>query len=298
MEKLNRREALQKGGRLALGGAVCAAWTPLTLGCANEEKIMAAARELGKKIQPVDLEKLKITIIYDNNPYKQELRTDWGFSCLIEGLDATILFDTGRYDTIFMSNLTRLGIDGGKIGTVFLSHEHQDHVGGLQTFLEARRDRKVYVPQSFTGGIKKMAASQGAAVVDVADPVMVTRNCLSSGEMRSVVKNEHSLVIDTSHGLVVITGCAHPGICDIVERSLKLVNKKVLMVLGGFHLGMNSDGSIRKIAARFQEMGVRYVGPTHCTGQLAQRIFQQVYGDRYLSCGAGRIIHGEDLCRI
>ena len=73
------------------------------------------------------------------------------------------------------------------------------------------------------------------------------------------------------------------------------MQQEVLLVLGGFHLNIDSDGGIKKIATRFKDLGVRYVGLTHCTGQLAQQIFKLVYGGHYLTCGDGQVVHGVDL---
>ncbi len=295
MEKINRREALQKSGRIVVGAGACMTLLPFTSGCANESDAIAAGQEFRKKIEPADIEKLKLTIVYDNNRYKNGLHADWGFSCLVEGMDQTILFDTGRYDTMFMSNLKDLGIDPGQTDIVFLSHEHPDHVGGLKAFLDHRSGISVYMVGSFSSGMKKKVRVRGSEVIIVEDPVKVTKNCLSSGEMKSVIRNEHSLIIDTTGGLVVVTGCAHPGIADMVERAKKLMQKEVLLVLGGFHLLLDSESSIQKIVTRFREMGVRYVAPTHCSGQIARNSFKNVYGDHYLACGVGRIITAGDL---
>jgi len=295
MEKLNRREALQKGGRMVVSAAACMALPPFLTGCSNEAEAIAAGKVLGKKLTPVDIQKLKITIVYDNNRFKKELKTDWGFSCLIEGLDQTILFDTGRYDTILMANLNALDIDPKKIDLVFLSHEHPDHIGGLEKILASTSRIDILMAQSFLSGIGKEAKTRGSKEVRVNQPVMVTKSGLSSGEMKSFVKNEQALFIDTTGGVIVITGCAHPGIVDIIERSQKLLQKDILLVLGGFHLLQDHAGSIREIASRFQEMNVRYVAPTHCSGPETRTIFKEMYGENYLDSGVGRIITARDM---
>jgi len=73
---------------------------------------------------------LRMVVIYDNNPYAEGLETAWGFSCLIEGTEKTILFDTGGNDSILMENIQRLGINPREIDLVVISHVHADHVGG------------------------------------------------------------------------------------------------------------------------------------------------------------------------
>lgn len=295
MKKLNRREALQKGGRLIMGASAGMTISSFTAGCSNESEVVAAAEVLRLKIKPMAIEKLKISVIYDNYCYRKGLKIDWGFSCLIEGMDRTILFDTGRYDTLFMANMSDLGINPDQADLIFLSHEHPDHIGGMNTFLEHKSGIEVYIGKSVSSGPKKSVAEYGSKVVEVDNPIMVTNNSISSGEMKSFVKNEHSLFIDTTKGIVVITGCAHPGIMDIVKRAQKMMQKEILLVMGGFHLLMDSDSSIRDIAETFKDMKVAYVIPTHCSGSIAQKVFKETFGDNYLDGGVGRILTARDL---
>jgi 7,8-dihydropterin-6-yl-methyl-4-(beta-D-ribofuranosyl)aminobenzene 5'-phosphate synthase len=110
---------------------------------------------------------------------------------------------------------------------------------------------------------------------------------------RSIV--EQALVLDTQKGVVVVTGCAHLGIADIVARAHEVVKGELLLVVGGFHLGSASRQRIKGIISSFRDMGVRYVGPTHCSGERAKRLFKEEYGDHYLEVGVGRVIRLEDL---
>ena len=66
-------------------------------------------------------------------------------------------------------------------------------------------------------------------------------------------------------------------------------------MLGGYHLLQDDDASIRKIANRFQEMNVRHVAPTHCSGRKAQQIFKAMYGEGCLDGGVGRVVTAKDL---
>ena len=72
-----------------------------------------------------------------------------------KGLKKTILFDTGRFDSLFMTNINKLGINPESIETVILSHEHPDHVGGLFKFLDINPKVHVYLPESFSNGYKQ-----------------------------------------------------------------------------------------------------------------------------------------------
>ena len=75
-------------------------------------------------------EKIVLTVVYENNPYKAGLKTNWGFACVIEGMEHTILFDTGGDSPTLLANMDKMGIDPKSIDLLVLSHEHNDHVGG------------------------------------------------------------------------------------------------------------------------------------------------------------------------
>ena len=98
---------------------------------------------------PTSSADLKLTIVYDNNPYREGLETRWGFSCLVEGLERTILFDVGGEGAVLLRNMAKLEIDPNTIDVVILSHIHYDHIGGLSEFLEQNPDVVVYMPSSF-----------------------------------------------------------------------------------------------------------------------------------------------------
>ena len=237
---------------------------------------------LMKKTAFADIRNLKITVAYDNVPHEKNLRTDWGFSCLVQGLGKTILFDTGRFDTLFMDNLAKLGIDPADVDELVISHDHPDHMGGALTFLDANPRINVSLVNSFGPTFKKAVCRKGSRLVEIDQPAMITPWALSTGEMKSMVRNEHALVILTSQGAVVITGCAHPGVVDMVERVLHITRKKVVLVAGGFHLFREIDSTIKKAAKGLKELGVEFVAPSHCSrpgnpGNLCQSLWPQVH---------------------
>jgi len=252
--------------------------------------------ELFEDNQPkARLESLKLTVVYDNISYASGMSTDLGFACLVKGLQQTLLFDSGRLDKTFMSNLVRLGIDRHRIEAAFISHEHHDHIGGLPRLLQTHPAMKVYLHASFSARYKRLLRARGAKVVEMGAPGRICAHAASTGEMRSRVQNEHSLVLRTDQGAVVITGCAHPGIIDIIHRARSIARQDILLVMGGFHLLHDSAESIRQIIEGFQQARVRFVAPSHCTGDQARNLFAKAYGSRFIRSGAGRTITADDL---
>ncbi len=291
MEKITRREVFKKAGRMTLGMYLGLSMPLVGSGCSDGYQEMTTEID----VTPIDIKKLKFTIVYDNNSLKKGLECDWGFSCVVEGLDKTILFDTGRYHTTFMQNLAKLGFKPEQIDTIVLSHEHPDHIGGAGKILEKKSGIDLFLVNSFSSGTKQELRDFGGRVVEVKTPLPVGGHCFSTGEMKNFMKNEHSLVIVTDRGAIVITGCAHPGVVNIVRRAKEISKKEVLFVFGGFHLMMDSEGDIRKIIEDFKDEGVGYVGPTHCSGRQARDLFAKTYQKKYLDCGAGRTITADDF---
>ncbi|MFP3867941.1 MAG: MBL fold metallo-hydrolase [Desulfobacteraceae bacterium] len=236
-----------------------------------------------------------IMVTFDNNAHDPRLATAWGFSCLVRGLEKTILFDTGGSGRVLLDNMATMGLDPQEVDLVVLSHIHGDHTGGLEGFLRRNAQVTVFLPQSFPGSFKTGVKRAGAKVVEVSGPQPICAGAFSTGEMGSWGLQEQSLVLQTAKGLVVITGCAHPGIVNIVEQAKQVVPGEVLLVMGGFHLGGHSSQDIAEIIQRFHQLGVQYAGPCHCSGHTARQQMAADFKDKYLAIGVGSIIAIADL---
>lgn len=232
---------------------------------------------------------LKITVVFNNIPYASHVTTGWGFSCLVEGASHTILFDTGADGKILLANMKHLGIEPTAIHTVVLSHINADHTGGLESFLQQNPKVTIYTPESSPASFQQAIKSYGPHVRTVGGPTRLFDQVYSSGEMGDWIK-EQALIIDTSNGLVIITGCAHPGVARVVRKAKHHFKKDVYLVMGGFHLGGMSSGQIREIISMLKEMGVKKVAPSHCTGEQAMALFREAWGNDFVEGGAGAII--------
>jgi 7,8-dihydropterin-6-yl-methyl-4-(beta-D-ribofuranosyl)aminobenzene 5'-phosphate synthase len=98
---------------------------------------------------------------------------------------------------------------------------------------------------------------------------------------------ELSLAVNTSEGLVLVVGCAHPGIERIVEAATA-INPKIRLIAGGFHLVVAPDDVIAKAVAALKEsFKVENIAPGHCTGEPTFAALKQAFGNRYLYAGVG-----------
>jgi 7,8-dihydropterin-6-yl-methyl-4-(beta-D-ribofuranosyl)aminobenzene 5'-phosphate synthase len=233
--------------------------------------------------------KLKFTVLYDNYVFREGTTADWGFSCLIEGAEKTILFDTGTKPEILTHNVEALGVDLRAVDLIVISHEHGDHTGGLPAALAASPKAPVLHPLSFSPEFVRRVKAGGAETRAVDKPVEICPHVFVTGEMGDRIK-EMALVLDTPDGLVVVTGCSHPGIVAILKRAKEIRNKPIRLVFGGFHLGNMPAAEVGAIIAAFKELGVERCGATHCTGDPAIGMFRTAFGDRYQPVGTGRVI--------
>lgn len=101
---------------------------------------------------------------------------------------------------------------------------------------------------------------------------------------------EQALLLKTKKGLIVITGCAHPGIVHLLEVAKARLGQPIHLVLGGFHLFRNSMSQIDEIVHKFEILQVEMAAPCHCSGELAIQRFQHAFQDRFHKIGTGTVL--------
>jgi len=233
-------------------------------------------------------EEMSLTIVYDNNAYDPRLRTAWGFACWLQRGDTCLLFDTGGDASILLGNMSILGLNPQDIDVVVFSHIHGDHTGGLMDLLATGARLQVYLPISFPEQFKS-SLRELVTVHEVSKAQEILPGIYTTGEMGTDIR-EQGLIVQTNQGLVVITGCAHPGIVEMVRQAKVVFDDEIYLVIGGFHLGGLSASRIREVCVAFRELGVQKLAPCHCTGEQAMRIFATEFEGNYMHCGVGRVI--------
>ena len=235
------------------------------------------------------LTEITLISVYDNYQVRSDLKASWGFATVIKTPKDMILFDTGGSSEILLFNMEKLNIDPLSIRKVVISHIHGDHVGGLEGFLEKNSNVTVFIPASFPQSIKDMIVNKGAEFVEISGPMEISDSVYSTGELYGPPV-EQALIVDSEKGLIVITGCAHPGIVKIVKKAKELMGKEVYLVVGGFHHPPVS------VVEELRELGVKKVAPSHCTGDRVREAFKEEYKEDFIEYGVGKIIEIKSDC--
>jgi len=216
-----------------------------------------------------------------------------GNALWVESDGEALLLDAGVSCRQITLRAEAAGLDLSRLRGLVISHEHGDHVGGLESVLDLGGAPPVYVPASFPGSYKSRIRAR-TELIAVTEPVEIVPGIHSTGALRGY-PDEQALVVETSAGTVVITGCAHPGIVSIVERARIVSEADILLVVGGFHLANRTRSEVQRIAEDLLALGVQYVCPTHCTGDEAIAVFEEAFAGAFLRGGVGRVLALEDL---
>jgi len=211
---------------------------------------------------------MKFNILYDNVA-EEGLMGGWGFSCLLELDDENILFDTGWDGRMLLYNMKRLSKSPNQIKRIVISHSHWDHMGSLPNLL--REGVEVYVLQSFSKHLKEEISSR-SDLHEVKSAQKICEGVWTTGELGERIR-EQSLIVKTAKGLVVITGCAHPGLEKIFAVASKF--GKITGVLGGMH-GFDDYALLKNLTL---------ISPSHCT--VNKKKITELFPEAYVEGKAG-----------
>jgi len=234
---------------------------------------------------------MKLKIIATGSTKFERFIKRWGVSFLI-GED--VIFDTFGAPLVFMKNIKKFNIDTSKIKHIVLSHDDWDHISGLWHFIKGKTGLTVYICPGFKKGIKDRLMSTGVKVIEADKKMRITDSVYSTGELfgksdgREIY--EQSIVVETSNGVSVICGCAHPGLEKIIGTVSRQFGKNIYFLAGGLHLKDSNNEEIKNEINILQKHGVKKVAPMHCTGRRAEELMRSSFGGGYHHTKEGDVI--------
>lgn len=233
---------------------------------------------------------VKITVVFDNKTVNKDYEAGYGFACVIEKNGKKILFDTGCCGKTLLANMKKLGIKPKDIDAIVLSHSHWDHTGGLFDLLKVNSNVTVYVLPSFSKKFKQEIKNNGAKIKENAGYTEIIKGVFTTGELGNKIK-EQSVIIDTNDGAVLITGCAHPGIVNIVKSADASHKQNISVIIGGLHLMEKTAAQTDRIITSLKKLGIKKIVPLHCTGNRQSRMIIKEFGAGDKKTGAGSKIN-------
>jgi 7,8-dihydropterin-6-yl-methyl-4-(beta-D-ribofuranosyl)aminobenzene 5'-phosphate synthase len=239
-----------------------------------------------------------------------------GFSVFIEA-GKRILFDTGATD-VFIHNAGLLGIDLNTTDWIVLSHGHWDHTNGLKALRTQERKNLLVHPGAFvdrrraSGEYNGMSCNRNEIakkfhLILEKEPYQISDSIYFLGEIprrndfeaqktaffymdgekkcRDFISDDTALAIETQKGLVIITGCSHAGICNIIEYARQVTRQgKIFAVLGGFHL-LGDPIQLQKTIEYFKKNRIEHLYPMHCTDLPSLSKFHETFGIKKFCAG-------------
>lgn len=223
---------------------------------------------------------IRFKVIVDNKSYRADFESDWGLSIFIDVDGARILFDAGGNPEVFRRNMLRHNIIPSEINYVVISHSHYDHCGGLQAIAEDLKQARIYIPRDRR--LLRFIRRLGLEATIITDLTKIhDRVYVKSFRTRVFGIVEQSMAIVCRRGLIILCGCSHPGISNIVRGFVEELSIKPYLVMGGFH-----GPSISEVEELIR-MGVERIAPMHCSGYEIRYYLMSEHPDIYMDSGAG-----------
>lgn len=264
---------------------------------------------------------MKIITLIEDTCGNPDCRHEHGLSLYIETKKHKLLVDTGATDA-FLYNAKKLGVDLSSVDTVIVSHGHYDHAGGIMSFLQQNSHAVIYMQRTacdeyyhadrYIGIDKRIASLENVRLLDgdyqIDDELYLFTNItgrkyfaksnlllskkVNGVQIQDQFEHEQCLVITEDGEHTLISGCAHNGILNILDKYRELFYQDPRIVISGFHMMKKGDYTQEEIdiicetAQKLQDTGiVFYTG--HCTGERAIGLMAPYLKDRLVQIHSG-----------
>lgn len=259
---------------------------------------------------------MKTTVLVDNTDGIR-VKGEWGLSFYIEYEGKRILLDAGL-SNLFAANAETLGLSLDDVDFAVLSHAHDDHANGLVKFLQMNEKAKLYIAygcyedcydrkhifHKYAGIPKGMLSRFEDRIVrsngkeEIAKGVWILGHSTPGLEAVGVrekmfrkegffkyrpddFNHEQSLIFELEDGIVIFNSCSHAGADVIIREAMEqFPGKRILAMIGGFHLYKRDEEYVRQFAKRVEETGVESIYTGHCTGENSLKILEEELGDK------------------
>ncbi len=275
---------------------------------------------------------MKIITLVEDTCGNENCKHEHGLSIYIETKKHKLLVDTGATDAFFY-NAKQLGVDLTSVDTVILSHGHYDHAGGIMAFAELNSHAAIYMQRTaandyyhadrYIGIDKRIAELTNVRMLDgdyqIDDELFLFTNItgrkyfaksnlllskrVNNEQVQDQFEHEQCLVITQGSERTLISGCAHNGILNILDRYRELFDQDPRMVISGFHMMKKGDYTQEEIdiicetAKKLCETDiVFYTG--HCTGDRAMKLMEPYLKDKLVPIHSGMLLYDHNGNRI
>lgn len=270
-----------------------------------------------------------VTLMENCGSEHKSLINEHGLSFYVEYKEKKYLFDCGAGDGS-LRNARKLGIDLSRMDAVVLSHNHYDHAAGFRDFVEnGNKCEMLYTGEHFferkyaaADGIKYCDLSSGVSKAFLKEKSIRHTACgaqlepskgvylisdfkrshafesipsrfvreTEEGMIQDDFSDEIAMAFDTEKGLVVLAGCSHPGILNMLTSIYDRLEKPVYALFGGTHLVEADEERIYRTLEEFKQMGIEVLGMNHCSGQHAECMALETEGIKECHLAVGDTI--------
>ena len=268
---------------------------------------------------------VRLSLLAENTARGAGILGEHGLSWWIESGGHRMLFDLGQ-GFVLESNAGKMRIDWARAEAVAFSHGHYDHVGGWRKLADRLGHARVYLHPAaleakfqeradgrmVPAGDRYFADALNASASEVfsgPEPMEVLPGIWTTGEVprqtdyedtggkffcgdqggrKDAVPDDLSLFFRTEAGLVVVLGCAHAGLINILEHCMRLTGERIHAVAGGMHLLHASEARMASTIGALRVIAPDWLAPNHCTGDAAVAQLYAAFPGQVLEFHAGQ----------